>query len=62
MTSLRTARLDRGLTQVELSRKTGYSQQHVSSAERGYRRGSEELYRRAAVALGRSVDELRPAA
>lgn len=56
MNKLKEARKAAGLTQVELSRKTGLSQQDISSIERGDREPTASTLRKLADALGCKID------
>lgn len=58
MTALQQARHERGLTQVQLARRVGFTQQAVSLVERGGSAGCAELRRRLAVALNADEREL----
>lgn len=57
-TRLYLARRAAGLTQMELSARTGVSQVLISNMERAAREGSADTYRRLAKALGLSVSYL----
>lgn len=50
-TTLRAARLRRGMTQDDLASKTGIDQTHISSIEIGRRYPSDETVKRLAKAL-----------
>lgn len=52
------ARRAAGLTQAQLSERTGYSQRFISNIETGSREGSIETYQRLARALGVTVSYL----
>ena len=56
MNKLKEARKAAGLTQVELSRKTGMSQQDISAIERGDREPTASTLRKLADALGCKID------
>lgn len=58
MNKLKEARKAAGLTQVELSRKTGMSQQDISSIERGDRDPTASTLRKLANALGCKIDDI----
>ena len=58
MNKLKEARKAAGLTQVELSRKTGMSQQDISSIERGDRDPTASTLRKLADALGCKIDDI----
>ena len=55
---LKEARKSAGITQVELSRKTGMSQQDISSIERGDRDPTATTLRKLADALGCKIDDI----
>lgn len=54
---LRTARIDKGMTQIDLAKKSGVSQSTISDIERGRNESSKELPD-LARALGCSIDYL----
>ena len=58
MNKLKEARKAAGLTQVELSRKTGMSQQDISSIERGDRDPTASTLLKLADALGCKIDDI----
>lgn len=58
MNKLKEARKAAGLTQVELSRKTGLSQPDISSIERGDRDPTASTLRKLADALGCKIDDI----
>lgn len=58
MNKLKEARKAAGLTQVKLSRKTGMSQQDISSIERGDRDPTASTLRKLANALGCKIDDI----
>lgn len=57
-TRFRAARHTKGLTQQELAQRTGIEQSHISHVERGTRGLSPELLRKAADALGVTMEYL----
>ena len=58
MNKLRDTRKAAGLTQLELSRKTGMSQQDISAIERGDRDPTASTLRKLADALGCKIDDI----
>ncbi len=54
----RAARHAKGLTQQELAKRSGIEQSHISHVERGSRGLSPELLRKAADALGVTMEYL----
>ena len=57
-TRFRAARRAKGLTQQELAKRSGIEQSHISHVERGSRGLSPELLRKAADALGVTMEYL----
>lgn len=58
MNKLKEARKAAGLTQVELSRKTGLSQPDISAIERGDRDPTASTLRKLADALECKIDDI----
>lgn len=58
MKKLKEVRKAAGLTQVELSCKTGLRQQDISAIERGYRDPTASTLRKLADALGCKIDDI----
>ena len=58
---LRNARIDAGIEQKELAERAGASTTHISRLELGQGGVSPEMLSRLAVALNRSIDDLKPA-